>query len=74
MMTRTEGGDMNAPRTDHRALRDVLLFGLGAWSFVAQVLADVDRPLLLAVTCALLGLPVTMRRDESNQEGGDDDA
>ena len=64
--------------TDGKTIRDWIMFGTGILGVVYEtVVAQVDRPALLALFAAMLGLPLFLRRDESHdgaQTGKKDDS
>lgn len=50
---------------DGKTVRDWIMFGVGILGVVYEtVVAQVDRPALLALFAAMLGLPLFLRRDE----------
>lgn len=53
-----------------RVGRDTVLFVLGAAGFVHELLtAGVERPTLLLLCGAMMGLPVFLRADERRRNG-----
>lgn len=57
---------MAESRWVNRALRDTLMFLLGAVGFLHElIIADAERPYLLTAALALMGLPLVLRADEA---------
>lgn len=52
-----------------KQLRDVAMFVVGAGGFIHEVVAThAERPTVLLGCLALMGLPVFLRRDESDKK------
>jgi len=55
----------------HRLTRDTILFALGAFGFLHEVLTvGLERPTLLLICAGMMGLPVFLRADERKKNGG----
>lgn len=53
-------------------LRDLILFGGGLLGIAHEtVIADVERPTLLLLFAAMVGLPAFLRQDERRNGNGD---
>lgn len=54
-----------------RSVRDILMFLIGASGVAYEALVmKTERPTLLLLYGALMGLPYIMNRDEKNSDGG----
>lgn len=58
-----------------RITRDTLLFTLGALGFLHELFygGAVERPFILTVCAALMGLPLVLRAEEKARRNGRDD-
>jgi len=56
-----------------RLTRDSVLFTLGAGGFIHEVFfgGSMERPFLLALCGALMGLPLVLRAEEQARRNGD---
>lgn len=60
------------PELPRRITRDMVLFVGGLLGIIHEtVVREVDRPALLAVFAGMCGLPLYLRRDESDKDKPD---
>lgn len=67
--------DSQLVQTIVKVVRDFVIFVLGAYAFIYELLrAGSERPQILIMSAAMMGLPWIIRTDEKRQEGKANDS